>query len=569
MAEAVPLKKSHSRRLFDRIGNPLEWSYIDKTLLILGFELFFNLPMALIVFLLPRLPGVLPAYFDLWALGLGFPIHGKYVLLLVFLVLAGLAIRKRYPMNRALPYGMAVAISAHSAWFVCSVGHSTNPGTLLILFVQVFLGLLLFDYTFAFLAFASWVVVIGYNIVGEQLGLFPYAVALVAPPFSQGRLDPFWLIFALGSGAMLVVWVLLLCGYVIDRWRRREAQVKELSDFLKHMFGRYLSPEVMNTLIHEPDAVRLGGEKRQVTIMMSDLRGFTALSERLDPQQVMALLNRYFDVMMKICKKYHGTINDIYGDALLVTFGAPRETPDHARAAVACAIEMQNAMEKVNQENRRQGLPDLEMGIGLNTAEVVVGNIGSEERTKFGVVGSGVNLASRIESYTVGGQVLVSESVHQATGPILRIDGEREVFPKGAKTPLKILQVGGIAGDDNLALEERDPHMVSLAQRIPVRYQVLKGKTIGNQRQEGVMVRLSKKGAEIILDAPLEVMTNLKMNLRGVEEDLLNQSFYGKVLKTPPKDQDTHVIRFTALPPEVSAYFQAHRQYAAQAPSLG
>jgi len=87
--------------------------------------------------------------------------------------------------------------------------------------------------------------------------------------------------------------------------------------------------------------------------MMTDLRGFTLLSEQLDPEQVMVVLNRYFDVMMRICKKYHGKINDIFGDALLVTFGAPHEMEDHAQAAVACAIEMQNAMEVVNEENER------------------------------------------------------------------------------------------------------------------------------------------------------------------------------------------------------------------------
>jgi adenylate cyclase len=374
------------------------------------------------------------------------------------------------------------------------------------------------------------------------------------------------MIFGLGSGGILVVWTLLLCGYVIHRWRRREAQVKELSEFLKKMFGRYLSEEVMKTLIEKPGAVMLGGEKRKVTMMMTDLRGFTPLSERMDPQQVMALLNRYFNVMMKICKKYHGTINDIFGDALLVTFGAPQKTESHARAAVACAIEMQNAMESVNEENFRKALPELDMGIGLNTAEVVVGNIGSEDRAKFGVVGSGVNMASRIESYTVGGQILISESVYKEAGNILRIDAQREVFPKGTETPLMIYQVGCIAGHYNLALEEKDHATVQLIRRIHLQYKMLEGKDIGNQGLKGFMVRLSKKSAEIILAAPVDVLTNLKMNLTDVEEDLISKDFYGKVIERPDKNRAGHVIRFTAVPPEVGSYFQANRQYAAGAP---
>ena len=169
--------------------------------------------------------------------------------------------------------------------------------------------------------------------------------------------------------------------------------------------------------------------------MMTDLRGFTALSERLEPEQVVQMLNSYFEVMVDVVLQYNGTINEIIGDALLVIFGAPQQMPDRAQRAIACSIEMQNAMKEVNERNKKMGLPELEMGIGLNDAEVIVGNIGSSKRSKYGVVGSGVNLASRIESYTVGGQVFISESLRKEVGEVLRIDGQLEVFPKGSETP--------------------------------------------------------------------------------------------------------------------------------------
>jgi len=342
----------------------------------------------------------------------------------------------------------------------------------------------------------------------------------------------------------------------------REARVSELSEFLKKMFGRYVSEEVMNALVQNPDSVRLGGEKRKVTMMMTDLRGFTQLSERLDPEKVMALLNRYFDVMMRICKKYHGTINDIFGDALLVTFGAPQEIEDHARAAVACAIEMQNAMKMVNEENVHRGLPKLDMGIGLNTADVVVGNIGTEERAKFGVVGNGVNMTSRIESYTVGGQILISESVRQEAGEVLRIDGQREVLPKGAETPLRVYDIGGIAGSYNLTLEEKDSALVVLTQKLPLWYTILEGKHVGKEGLECFVVRLSKKSAEIVLDEPIEQFTNLKLNLKDVYEELAVKDFYGKITELSGKDGNRCLIRFTSVPPEVVSYFLAHQQYA-------
>jgi adenylate cyclase len=328
------------------------------------------------------------------------------------------------------------------------------------------------------------------------------------------------------------------------------------------MFGRYLSTEVMKTLIEDPSAMELGGERRRVTIMMTDLRGFTAQSERLEPEQVVQMLNTYFEIMVDVVMKYGGTINEIVGDALLVIFGAPQEMPHRARHAVACAIEMQNTIREVNEKNRRIGLPELEMGIGLNDDEVIVGNIGSSKRSKYAVVGSGVNMTSRIESYTVGGQILISESVRQEAGEILRIDSQRDVLPKGAETPLRIYEVGGIAGHYNLALEGKAPALVTLARQIPLRYTVLEGKDVGKKKREGSLIRLSKTLAEITLHAPVEVLTNLKMNLGDVDENLSVRDFYGKVIKRSEEKEQIHVIRFTSVPPEVDAYFQSHRQHA-------
>jgi len=327
------------------------------------------------------------------------------------------------------------------------------------------------------------------------------------------------------------------------------------------MFGRYLSTEVMNTLIENPSALELGGERRKVTIMITDLRGFTPLSERLEPEQVVQMLNLYFEVMVDIILQYNGTINEIIGDELLVIFGAPQEMPDRAQKAIACAIEMQNAMAKVNEENHAQELPDLEMGIGLNETEVIVGNIGSSKRSKYAVVGSGVNMTSRIESYTVGGQILISESVRQEAGEILRVDAQRDVLPKGAETPMRIYEVGGIAGDYNLALEEKEPYFVILERQVPIRCAILDGKDVGKKGLEGLIVRLSKKSVEVTIDEPIELMTNLKMNLGDLEDELSVKDFYGKVIERSRERQLMHLIRFTAVPPEMGYYFQALRRY--------
>jgi len=340
--------------------------------------------------------------------------------------------------------------------------------------------------------------------------------------------------------------------------------LEKSSELIKNMFGRYLSTEVMNSLLENPTALSLGGERRKVTIMMTDLRGFTALSDRLNPEQVVQMLNGYFKVMVDVILQYHGTINEIIGDALLVIFGAPQEMPDRAQRAIACAIEMQNAMAKVNEKNRERGLPELEMGIGLNETEAIVGNVGSTKRSKYAVVGSGVNMTSRIESYSVGGQILISESVRQEAGDILRIDAQKDVLPKGSEAPLRIYEVGGIAGRYKIVLEAREILLVALARQIQIRYTVLEGKNVGKQDLTAYVVRLAKNCAEISMANPVEVMTNIKMNLADVEENLSTRDFYGKVVRKTGKNAKNHVVHFTSVPPEVDAYFQAHRQYASK-----
>ena len=147
---------------------------------------------------------------------------------------------------------------------------------------------------------------------------------------------------------------------------------------------------------------------------MSDLRGFTALAARLTPREVIEFLNLYLEAMVDVISRYEGTIDEIIGDAILVIFGAPLACDDHAAKAVACGLAMQLAMAEVNQRLAAKGAAELEMGIGIHTGRVIVGNIGSLRRTKYAAVGSNVNLAGRIESFTTGGQLLISESTREA-----------------------------------------------------------------------------------------------------------------------------------------------------------
>ena len=405
-----------------------------------------------------------------------------------------------------------------------------------------------------------------------------FAFTYVALYFFFGNGDPQtviepWLRIILYCGNTLAFcFILSLAAYYYNTaatnaessLEKERAKLEELTVLLRKMFGRYLSIEVMNSLIENPSTLELGGEKRSVTIMISDLRGFTALSERLEPEQVVQMLNTYFEIMVEVILRYNGTINEIIGDALLVIFGAPQEMPDRAQRAIACAIEMQNRMAEVNERNRSEGLPELEMGIGLNETVVVVGNIGSAKRSKYAAVGSGVNMTNRIESYTVGGQIYISESVRQKAGEVLRIDDQREVLPKGSETPIRIYEVGGIAGDFNLVLEKKEPTMIPLGQQLPILYTVLDGKDVGMNVLHGSIIELSKSCANIALSGQVEVLTNLKMNLADADAKLSVRDFYGKVTESSKDKRQIHEVHFTSVPPEVDSYFQALRKYASK-----
>ena len=254
---------------------------------------------------------------------------------------------------------------------------------------------------------------------------------------------------------------------VEEELHSRAEALEARSQFIRDTFGRYVSEDVVAQLLDAPEGLELGGEKRTVTILMSDVRGFTAMAERLDPHEVMRFLNRYLEAMVNVILSYQGTIIEILGDGLLVLFGAPICRDDDPERAVACAVAMQLQMESVNVLLRQEGLPEIEMGIGIHTGDVVVGNIGSAQRTKYGVVGSAVNLTGRIESYTTGSQILVSPTTYAATAALLTITQALTVAPKGVPAPITLYDVGGIGGAYHLFLPEHHEELVPLVEECP------------------------------------------------------------------------------------------------------
>jgi len=170
--------------------------------------------------------------------------------------------------------------------------------------------------------------------------------------------------------------------------------------FLKKAFANYLSPALVNEIIKNPKMLKLGGDKREMSILFSDIRGFTSISEKLSPESLVSLLNRYLGPMTNIVLKNYGTLDKYIGDAVMAIFGAPIKLEDHSLSACISAIEMIKALPALNEIFKSEGLPEIAIGIGINTGEAIAGNMGTDVRFDYTVIGDTVNLASRLESLT-------------------------------------------------------------------------------------------------------------------------------------------------------------------------
>lgn len=350
-----------------------------------------------------------------------------------------------------------------------------------------------------------------------------------------------------------------------DEIHRLVDELEVRNRFISQVFGRYVSEEVAATLLQSPERLRLGGEIRNVTVMMSDLRGFTAIAERLQPEQVVFLLNNYLGSMADLIQAHGGTVDEFLGDGILAVFGAPVaasvDDETDALRAVACAVAMQRAMLEVNAFNRAHDLPELEMGIAVHTGDAVVGNIGSQKRAKYGVVGAPVNLTARIEASTVGGEILISESTLLQAGAAVEVGAERAVSAKGVSEPIRVHSVRAVGGRRGGRVPVYEEHFASLGEPVDVELSLLAGKHVGADRLAARLVALSERGARLSCDAPLEALSNVRLRLApsaaGPAGDV-----YAKVTGT---DGALSTLRFTSVPRAIATWLAERRDVGAAA----
>ncbi|HTC21805.1 MAG TPA: adenylate/guanylate cyclase domain-containing protein, partial [bacterium] len=213
-----------------------------------------------------------------------------------------------------------------------------------------------------------------------------------------------------------------------------------------NILGKYISPEVAKKVLSAGEGVALKGERRECVVMFTDIRGFTAMSENASPEKIVGDLNEYFTLMVDVVIKYEGTLDKFIGDAIMAVWGAPVPFEDKELRGIKAALEMQDVLGQFNKARIDKKLSPLTMGIGLNSGVVVSGNLGSDKRTDYTVIGEEVNLASRLCSKAAPGQVLISEGMYRKLKGLVEVRQLEPIALKGFSEPVKVFEVTRLTG---------------------------------------------------------------------------------------------------------------------------
>jgi adenylate cyclase len=214
------------------------------------------------------------------------------------------------------------------------------------------------------------------------------------------------------------------------------------TELLQDTFSRYLSPQVLEQILAEKHRPALHSARCQLSVLFADIRNFTRFAESQQPEHVVEVLNQYLDVMVNIIFEHHGTLDKFLGDGVLALFGTPLPQADHPWRAVQTALAIQEAIQHLNTSRHRRGDPTLDIGIGINSGEAIVGNIGSEKRMEYTVIGDMVNVAQRIQTRARGGEILISDTTFAHVRPLVTVHTTIEERVRGRQQPVKVHRIG-------------------------------------------------------------------------------------------------------------------------------
>ncbi len=336
--------------------------------------------------------------------------------------------------------------------------------------------------------------------------------------------------------------------------------LRQIQDIVTDEIGKALPSKAkarVEKVLHTALGQLAGGGKRdsylvrEVSILLADLRGFTAISSQHPAATVLDLLNRCFVSMSEIIFRHHGTIDKFMGDSILVLFESPRGANAGVMNAVACAVDMQCAMEVLNSQHKAMGLPEMYFGIGINTGRVMSALLGSDLYSEYTVIGDEVNLASRIESFSLRGQVLISESTYERCSQELTTGEPMDVFVKGRSKLVVLREVLTIKASAKAVPRQEIRRSPRVQVKLPFSYRVIANEIVMPESLAGCILDIGYHGVLAELSVPAEQFTEvaLEFDLPLVGQKIAE--LYGKIVKVVAKEDRTRVgIEFSSMSPE-------------------
>lgn len=339
--------------------------------------------------------------------------------------------------------------------------------------------------------------------------------------------------------------------------RIRKIVLNETGQDLSRHALREIEVELVATNVNKPNDEVVDFQTREVTILLADLRGFTAISAELPAATVITLLNLVLIQMSEIIFKHGGTIDKFMGDSIMVLFGAIVPRDDDVARALSCAVEMQARMQQLNLDHKDKNLPELYMGIGMNTGDVMAGVLGSDIYSEYTVIGDEVNMASRIEAFSLRGQILISESTFDKCRDFIECSTPMTIHVKGKSQTIGVREVVAIP-TKGLRVPRQDfrrSHRVVVD--LPFRYQLIQGGIVLPESHTGTICDIGYHGmlAEIAVSYPM--LTEVKISFDLPHVTFAADNIYGKVVNIKNRDGHSYTgIEFTSVPTSVSEKIQ-------------
>jgi adenylate cyclase len=273
-------------------------------------------------------------------------------------------------------------------------------------------------------------------------------------------------------------------------------------------------------------------EEKEATVVLADLRGFTSIAENYSPLEVADMLNRYFTIMSKIIYHHGGIVDKFVGDSIMALFGIPVRGGNDVENALCAAIEMQIAMNEFNAENKKRSVPDQYMGIGINTGKVLAGRIGSELHSEHTVIGDEINMTSRIEAYTLRGQILISSNTYAQAQKLVTVKTPMHISVKGKRDPLIIYELLAVGPPHSLRVPEREVRKSLRAEvDFPFKFQLCFGKIVSTDLHDGRILDISTGGMLIRTSIELQAHVNIKFRLAPNITGDEGEDIYGKIIR--------------------------------------